>query len=113
MYVCIYVYLYNDLFVNIHNNKKCRVFVNALVFKALRLYLLHQSCYAAIGDVQIVGPRIMLPISNLTSTAFLLVEVTEYPEETTKRNKKTAKNYFTYDCRSHPLHWDSNQRPHR
>ena len=38
--------------------------------------MLHQPCYAVIEGVQIVGPRMMLPISNVTSAAFFIAYFT-------------------------------------
>ena len=46
-------------------------------------YLLHQPCYAVIEGVQVVGSRMLLPISNLTPAAFYGWRKQEYPEETT------------------------------
>ena len=45
----------------------------------------------------------MLPISILTSAAFLLVEETSVPLGNHRGVKKGSKNYIRYDCRSHPL----------
>ena len=76
---------------------KCRIFTSAVI-----------------EGVQIVGPRMMLPISNLTSAAFLLVEETEVPRENhrgvIRKLRKTASAMIAdlTHCQ-----WDSNPRPQR
>ena len=61
------------------NNNECRIFTSALYLNLwlVKVLRLHQHCYAVIEGVQIVGPSMILPISNFTSTAFLLVEEME------------------------------------
>ena len=75
-------------------------------------YLLHQSCYAVIEGMKIVGSRMMLSISNLTSAVFLLVERTWVPRgshrSVIRKLRKTASNMIVDLTHWHwdwPIHW--------
>ena len=77
-------------------------------------YLLHQPCYAVIEDVQIVDPRMMLPISNLTSAAFLLVEETGVSRGNHRGViRKLRKITLVMITDLTHCHWDLNPRPQR
>ena len=73
-------------------------FLLALLYLSLRLVEVFRQSTTTEG-VQIVGHRMILPISSLTSAAFLLVEETRV----SPGNKKAVRNCFRYNCMSHPL----------
>ena len=51
-----------------------------------------------IEGVQVIGPRVVLSISNLTSDAFLLVKEKKVPQGNyrSRHDQKAMKNYLRY-----------------
>ena len=81
---------------NIQINVECLqalLYTSLWLVKALRLYATPAMLgYVVIEGAQIVGPRMMSPISNLTTAAFLLVEETGVPGGNNNNNNKNNKN---------------------
>ena len=97
---------------------KCRIFTSALYLSLWLVKTLRLPATLALlcSDKRCADSR---PPYDVTNFEFDLCSFFvgrgngSTPRKPPLHDQKAAENCFSYDCRSHPLPWDSNPRPQR